>query len=156
VRANLTHARPPGEDEPGAPLYARLLFPLASRLSSDEGWLATSIAWMVLALSLVAGRLVPALARAARGTALAAAVALLFIGSGTLYRLVTIDLPPHGVVVAAGETPVRFEPTDGGTVHFQAALGTVLRVLGEREGWAQVARPDGRRGWIARSALEPL
>jgi len=26
-------------------------------------------------------------------------------------------------------------------------------VLAEREGWAQVARPDGKRGWIARDAI---
>jgi tetratricopeptide (TPR) repeat protein len=156
VRANLAHARPAGEDEPDAPLHARLLFPLASRLGSDEAWLATSAAWTVLMLCLVVGRLAPAAARAARGVALAATITVLVVGSGALYRLVTTDLPPHGVVVAAGETPVRFEPADGGTVHFQAALGTVVRVLGEREGWAQVARPDGRRGWIARAALALL
>jgi uncharacterized protein YgiM (DUF1202 family) len=29
----------------------------------------------------------------------------------------------------------------------------VLRVLAEREGWAQVARLDGKRGWIPRDAI---
>jgi tetratricopeptide (TPR) repeat protein len=156
VQANLAHARPAGDDESAAPLHARLLFPLAHRLSSDEAWLATSIAWAVLALCLVVGRLAPSLARAARGSGLVAAAALLVLGSAAVYRLVTLDLRAHGVVVAAGETPVRFEPAEAGTVHFQAGLGTVVRVLGEREGWAQVARPDGRRGWIARAAIELL
>jgi len=32
----------------------------------------------------------------------------------------------------------------------------VLRLVGERGGWAQVRRADGRRGWIERAAVATL
>jgi SH3-like domain-containing protein len=67
-----------------------------------------------------------------------------------------IDLPPYAVVVADKETTVRFEPSDSGTAHYAAKPGTVLRILTEREGWAQVSRSDGQRGWIEAKALAPL
>ena len=59
-------------------------------------------------------------------------------------------------MVASADTGVRFEPSPTGTTHFESKPGTVLRVLSEREGWAQVARPDGKRGWIARGAIATL
>jgi SH3-like domain-containing protein len=51
---------------------------------------------------------------------------------------------------------VRFEPTSAGTVHFRAMTGSRLRLLGERDGWVQVARPDGLRGWVERDAVASL
>ena len=62
----------------------------------------------------------------------------------------------RAVVVAPAEVAVRFEPTPTGTAHFQAKPGTVLRVVTEREGWTQVARGDGLRGWVERAAVAPL
>jgi hypothetical protein len=50
------------------------------------------------------------------------------------YRLATIDLPTFAVVVATADTDVCFEPSARGTTHFETKPGTVLRVLGEREG----------------------
>src|SRR6185295_13546681 len=85
-----------------------------------------------------------------------AAIALVLLLPAAVYRLVTIDEANAAVVVAHEQTSVRFEPAAGGTVHFQAKPGSVLRVLGEREGWAQVARRDGRRGWIPRQAIAVL
>jgi hypothetical protein len=156
VHANLLHARSADETEDGTPLYARLLFPLATRMSSDELWLATSLTWTLLAVCMIVARLAPRGARAASRSALVAGLALAVVGASTVYRLATVEWPRHAVVVAASETPVRFEPTEAGTIHFQAPPGTVLRVLAEREGWAQVGRPDGRRGWIARPTIETL
>jgi len=49
---------------------------------------------------------------------------------------------------------VRFEPSGGGTVYFQAKPGTMLRLVGAREGWAQVERDDGRRGWVEHDAID--
>ena len=53
-------------------------------------------------------------------------------------------------------TTVRFEPSPNGTEYFQAKPGSTVELLAEREGWAQVARRDGRRGWIERQTLAPL
>ena len=96
------------------------------------------------------------LAPLARGAALAAAVALVLTAGSAAYRLATVDLPTFAVVVATADTDVRFEPSASGTTHFETKPGTVLRVLGKREGWTQVARPDGKRGWIARPAIATL
>ncbi len=105
---------------------------------------------------LIAARLVPSAARSCRVAAIVAAVGLALTGSSAAYRLATVDLPSYAVVVAATDTDVRFEPSESGTSHFTTKPGTVLRILGEREGWAQVTRPDGKRGWVERAAIVAL
>ena len=84
------------------------------------------------------------------------AAALALVVPAAVYRLATVDVPAYAVVVAPAEVAVRFEPATTGTTHFQAKPGTVLRVVAEREGWAQVARRDGRRGWVETSAVARL
>jgi hypothetical protein len=91
--------------------------------------------------------------RTATRGAVVAALALGVIAASAAYRLITVDLRPTVVVIAPGETAVRFEPSENGTVHFQAKPGVTLRRLGAREGWVQVGRDDGRRGWIERAAV---
>jgi tetratricopeptide (TPR) repeat protein len=153
LEANLGYA---GGERPREPVWARILFPLATRMSGDELLLAASAAWTTLMLLLVAARLVPAAQRGASAAAIAAGVALTVLLGSAAYRLVTLDLPSWAVVVAAGDSTVRFEPSATGTAHFDAKPGDVLRLLAEREGWAQVARGDGRRGWVERDALAGL
>ncbi len=152
LHANLGYARERSGDSDAAPLWARLGLPLASRASSDELLLVASLCFALLVAGAVAARMVPSLARAGRATAIAAAVGLAISGASAAYRLATVDLPTFAVVVAAGGD-VRFEPSATGTTHFETKPGAVLRVLGEREGWVQVARSDGKRGWIAASAI---
>jgi len=60
------------------------------------------------------------------------------------------------VVVSDRVATVRFEPSPTGAAHFDAKPGALLRFVREREGWAQVARGDGRQGWIEREAVERL
>jgi SH3-like domain-containing protein len=56
-----------------------------------------------------------------------------------------------------GDVPVRFEPSETGTSHFEATPGAVVEVVAERSGWAQVARrADGRRGWVPLAVIERL
>ena len=177
LHANLGYAREKSGDGDPTPLWARFVFPLAARASSDELLAAASACFMLLMTLLIVARVfhfVPArlgtdtpnaatalgaraqFAPLARGAALAAAVALVLTAGSAAYRLATVDLPTFAVVVATADTDVRFEPSASGTTHFETKPGTVLRVLGEREGWAQVARPDGKRGWIARPAIATL
>jgi tetratricopeptide (TPR) repeat protein len=156
LHANLGYAREKSGDDDTIPLWARLTLPLAPRASSDELLLATSLSFTLLMAALIAARLLPTAARASRGVAVAVAVLLALTGSAAAYRIATIDAPTFAVVVAAADTDVRFEPSANGTAHFATKPGTVLRVLAEREGWAQVARPDGKRGWIARDAIATL
>jgi tetratricopeptide (TPR) repeat protein len=156
VQANLGFAQSLSGDADGEPLLARLVFPLAGRLATDELLFAASLAWTALMLLLVAGRLAPTRRRAAARAAAGAAVVLAAVVGSAGYRLVRVDLPSWAVVVARDDANVRFEPSPTGTAHFQAKPGSVLRLLGEREGWAQVARRDGRRGWVERGALAAL
>jgi len=170
LHANLGYAREKSGDGETTPLWARLTLPLASRASSDELLAAASACFTLLMAALIAARVLasaarvfsnaagglPTAARASRGVAAVAAVLLALTGSSAVYRLATVDLPTFAVVVAGTDTDVRFEPSANGTAHFTTKPGAVLRVLAEREGWAQVARPDGKRGWIARDAITEM
>jgi tetratricopeptide (TPR) repeat protein len=156
LRANLDFARTLSGDAEEEPLWTRALLPLASRFGTEQLLLAASGCYTALLLFLALARLLPALRRAVAPTAAVAGVALALLLPAAAYRLWTVDGPAMAVVVAREETSVRFEPAAAGTVHFAAKPGSVLRVLAEREGWAQVARRDGRRGWVAREAIRPL
>jgi len=156
VRANLAFARADdaGGDEP--PRWTRLAFPLAAVWSSDTLVSVAAAAWWALFLLLALRHLLPATRRPAGWGAVAAGVVLALAGASAAYRLYTVDLRRMAVVVAPATVAVRFEPTANGTVHFRAKSGATLRLLGEREGWVQVARPDGLRGWVEREAVGEL
>jgi tetratricopeptide (TPR) repeat protein len=156
LAANLAYARTLTEEDDDRSLAATLLVPLASRLSSDELLRGAALAYTILMVLLIALRLLPAVARPARLGAVAAAVTLLVFGSAGVYRVLTVDLPDWAVLVGGEERAVRFEPADTGTEHFRAKPGRVLRILAERNDWAQVARRDGKRGWVERAHLSPL
>jgi SH3-like domain-containing protein len=113
-------------------------------------------AWWALFLLLAARHLLPAARRAMGWAALAVGVLLAISGASAAYRLWTVDFRREAVVVASAPVDVRFEPTSAGTVHFRAMTGSRLRLLGERDGWVQVARPDGLRGWVERDAVASL
>ena len=154
VHANLRFARPDGDDEP--PLTRRLLFPLATGVSTDTLLLWASGLYTGVVLLLAIARLAPSSARAATRSAVAAGVVLAVVATSAAYRLVSVDLPPQAVVVASEGATVRFEPSPSGTAHFEVKTGSRLRVLATRDGWSQVARGDGTRGWIAVDAITPL
>jgi tetratricopeptide (TPR) repeat protein len=154
LRANLRFARGTEEDE--GPLVARLLFPLAGRFTTDTLCFVASLLFALVLALRIAARLLPAQGRLAVRAATFAALALVVVGASAAYRLATVDLPSYAVVVAPQGATVRFEPSAGGTVHFEAKTGNVLRLLATRERWAQVVRPDGTRGWIETSAIEAL
>jgi tetratricopeptide (TPR) repeat protein len=156
LHANLGYARESSGDADTTPLWARLALPLASRASTDELLLTASACFWSLLVLLIVARLVPRAARSTRIAAGAAALVLVVVAASAVYRLATIDLPAYAVVVAKHDTAVRFEPSQSGTTHFATKPGAVLRVLAEREGWAQVARSDGKRGWIARDAIADI
>jgi tetratricopeptide (TPR) repeat protein len=156
VAANLAYARTLSDEDAEVPLWARLLFPLAPRLTADELLTGAAIAYTTLMLLLIAARLTARGPRPLRAATIAAGVVLaVFVTSGA-YRFATVELPARAVVVAPDRVAVRFEPATSGTEHFTAKPGRVLRVLDERDDWAQVARSDGKRGWVERSALAPL
>ncbi len=156
LHANLGFAREGSDDSGDLPIYARLLFPLAERMSGDKMLLFASALYTLLMTSLILSRLVPTAQRIGSRVTVGVAVALAIVVTSTAYRLWAIDLPTYAVVVARSEQTVRFEPSASGTTHYAAKPGALLRVLAEREGWAQVARSDGERGWIESAAVAKL
>ncbi|HVN85392.1 MAG TPA: BatD family protein [Candidatus Binatia bacterium] len=156
VHANLEYARSLSDPAEETPIYARLLFPLAERMSSDELLIAASVAYTLLMLLLTVGRLMAPAQRTAFVASAGVAVVLVLALSSGVYRLLTLDLPTYAIVVAPTEQTVRFEPSANGTAHYAAKPGALLRVVAEREGWLQVARFDNQRGWIEAAAVAKL
>jgi tetratricopeptide (TPR) repeat protein len=156
VRANLAFAREHGAEDDEPPRWTRVAFPLAGVWSSDTVLAVAAAAWWTVFLLLAGRHLLPAARRPMGWAALAAGVLFAISGASAAYRLWTVDLRREAVVVASAPVAVRFEPTSAGTVHFRAVTGSRLRLLGERDGWVQVARPDGLRGWVERDAVASL
>jgi tetratricopeptide (TPR) repeat protein len=156
LAANLAYARELAGDAPVDSLLTRVLFPLAGRLDTEHLLLLAALGWWTMLLALTVSRFVPAVESALRWTASVAAVILALGLSSAAFRYRTTELPRWGVVTATAETTVRYEPSPSGTAFFAARPGTVLRIVGEREGWLQVAGRDGRRGWIDATMVSRL
>jgi tetratricopeptide (TPR) repeat protein len=156
VRANLTYAQSlSGATTCDPPLWRRLLFPLAQRLSVNQLFWLTGTAYSALFLLLAARRLLAQRPRWLLYAAEAAGIPLIIGATSLAYQLIA-ERQPAAVVVRDGDNAVRFEPAESGTVHYVLKEGSLLQVLETRDGWWQVARCDGRRGWIQSSALETL
>ncbi len=155
--ANLTYARSlTGAEACVPPLWANWLFPFASSFPS---WQLSMVASCLLALALATLALRRIAGTRGRPSAYLAGIcfvmAALVAGSAG-YRAVQVELISTVVVVTEGSAPVRFEPAEDGTTHFAAPQGSRLEGGETRPGWAQVARCDGRRGWIEAAAIEAL
>jgi len=157
LAANLTYAQSLSGAEPCvAPLWQRALFPLAQRFASSGLFWLTSAAYSLLMLALAAYRLWPGRPGWLAYTAAALAASVVITSASLAQQVSTDEWQRQAVVVADGETPARFEPAANGTVHFALKEGARVRVLDTREGWLQIARCDGRRGWIPKAAVAEL
>jgi tetratricopeptide (TPR) repeat protein len=161
VTANLQLARERlGADAATAPLdepwWVRLLVPLAPRANATELVVAASVAYTVTMLLLAARLFLPGARKLCGRAAMITSVLLIVAASAAGVRLVNEHARAAAVVVRPGDVPVRFEPSETGTVHFTLSEGAVVRELARRDGWCQVARGDGRRGWIEAGAVETL
>ncbi len=135
-------------------LWQRLLFPLAHTLATDQLVWLTSAAYSLLFVVFAAYRLWLRRPLLYAGWGLVAF--LVVLTPSLVQQLWTSDWQRHAIVLTQEDHPVRFEPATSGTVHFSVTQGTLVQVLDVREDWWQVARCDGRRGWIEKDALEEL
>lgn len=156
LTANLAYARELSGDAPIESAATRVLFPLAGRLDTDRMLLLAAFGWWTALLASAAARLASSFQSALRGTTRVALVLLVVALSSAVYRYQATELPSWAVVTANAEVTVRYEPSQSGTAFFAAKPGTVLRVLGDRDGWLQVAGRDGRRGWIETASVERM
>lgn len=155
VGVNLAYALELAKEEvPERPFWQRLLFPFASRATTGQLSVLTSLLWFawwgLLALRLV----LPSLRIVVGRAAWCVLVAVLIAGGNLAVRVGTVELRRDAVVVEAGETAVRFEPSENGTEHFRVNEGALLEVTDERDEWLQVRRWDSRRGWIPARTVE--
>jgi tetratricopeptide (TPR) repeat protein len=141
---------------PQPPLWVRIALPLASHASTGELAIATSALYAVVMILLTLRLFLPQGRRALGRVAAAVAVVALITGTALGYRLVDEHVRTTAVIVRAGEIPVRFEPSENGTVHFTLSEGALVRRLAERDGWYQIRRSDGRRGWVEADSVEVL
>jgi len=157
LRANLAYAQSLTDAAPCTPAFwQRLVFPLAQRLPTRQlVWLA-SLWYTLLILTLIAHQMWARRPRWLLYLSGALGAALLITATSLGEQLTTVEWPRHAVVVSSGDTPARFEPATSGTLHFVLKQGALVSVLDARQGWLQVARCDGRRGWVEQSALEEL
>ncbi len=157
LAANLRFARSLTGAEVCQPLlWQGLVFPLAHRVATDQLVWLTSAAYSLLFVVFAVYRLWPRRPQWLRYAGWGVTAGLVVITLSLVQQLWTSDWQRHAVVLKQEDSPVRFEPAASGTVHFAVTQGTRLRVLDVREGWWQVARCDGRRGWIEKDALEEL
>lgn len=70
---------------------------------------------------------------------------------GWVYRKL-VSKTPH-VIVKSSTANIRSTPSTRSQVLGQAGYGEVLRRLEHRQGWVQVERNDGLKGWMARHLL---
>lgn len=138
------------------PRWVRLLVPLAFRANATELVVAASVAYTLTMLLLTVRLFLPGARKACGRAAMVTSLLLTVAASAAIVRLVNEQLRTAAVVVRPGDVPVRFEPSENGTVHFTLSEGAIVRELARRDGWHQVARGDGRRGWIEAGALEIL
>ncbi|WP_200391812.1 tetratricopeptide repeat protein [Roseibacillus ishigakijimensis] len=64
--------------------------------------------------------------------------------------------PVNAVVVSSEASPVRSEPSAGGSIILKAGPSTACRVLAERGPWSYIELPDHTRGWIISDGLESI
>ena len=153
IATNLALAREIAKspDEPPA-LWKRVLLAPAWSFSTAE----LAAAWTVLWLAAWAAIAAVGLGRSLRATAAALSLSVLFIGASLALRLWSDEISSWAVVVGPGVTAARFEPASGGKEHFRLEEGALVEVRDAREGWAQVRRRDGLRGWIPEESVGRL
>ncbi len=157
LEANLRFAHSlTGAEVCQSPLWQRLVFPLSHRVTTDQLVWLTSAAYTLLFGVFAACRLWPRRPQWLLSVGWGVTAGLVVITLSLVQQLRTSDWQRYAVVLEKEDTPVRFEPAVSGTIHFSVPQGTRVRVLDVREGWWQVARCDGRRGWIEKDVLEEL
>jgi tetratricopeptide (TPR) repeat protein len=157
LEANLAYARSQtGAEDCTPPLWQRLAFPMARRMATGRLVWLTSALYTALLSALAVYRLWPRRPRWLVYAAAGFGVLVVVSSTSLAERLFNNDWQRQAVVTADGDTPARFEPADNGTVHFTLKEGSLVRVRDVRQGWLQVARCDGRRGWLPKDAVGDL
>lgn len=109
---------------------------------------AAAIAWALVGWA-------PRARALTRPVAWCVSLATTVVLAALVVQTVCVDGVPKAVTVGKG-VEVKFAPQESGTLHFTLPQGAVVRVLGREFGWVQVARADGKSGWVKENALKRL
>lgn len=83
-------------------------------------------------------------------------IALFLLNLAALYvRYYDEEISKHAVVIQK-EAECKYEPIDTSTTYYKLQEGDEAAVLKTRNGWRQVERPDGKRAWVKKEAVEPI
>ena len=70
-----------------------------------------------------------------------------------------LTIREHSVIkaVATSESAnVLFEPNLAATLYYELKEGAVVNIVEEKDGWALIKRPDGKRGWVEKKNLAKI
>lgn len=86
-----------------------------------------------------------------------ALVVFALLWSGVVFgvRYYEEEILKKGVVVAKA-TEAKYEPVESSTTYYKVQEGDEVTVLGTREGWRHIRRPDGKSAWIGEAAVEEI
>ncbi len=62
---------------------------------------------------------------------------------------------PRAVMIQES-ADVRFEPNSTATLYYQLKEGASVDIVGEKDDWLLIKRPDGKRGWVEQKYLEKI
>jgi len=80
-----------------------------------------------------------------------------FVWSGLVFgiRYYEEEILKKGVVVAK-TAEAKYEPVESSTTYYKIQEGDEVTVLGTREGWRHIRRPDGKSAWVNEAAVEEI
>ncbi len=151
LRANLEYLRSeltPGTESrmPLAPVLR--LLAADGRLATRELATALAVLLWLATLTWIADHWMPALRRLIRPAAGAASISTAILALMLMLQFFAIDRVPYAVTIK-DNVQVRFAPVLQATAHYVLPEGSMVRVLGQEDGWLRVRRKDGLLGWVS-------
>jgi tetratricopeptide (TPR) repeat protein len=80
-------------------------------------------------------------------------IGILFLISLSITFLTARELSKVQAVAISQSAEVRFEPNPAATLYYELKEGAVVNIVEEKDGWALIKRPDGKRGWVEQKNL---
>jgi tetratricopeptide (TPR) repeat protein len=133
--------------------FERLAQRLFEGLAMDALTVFLSVSYILIVLVLIGFLYIPGFKKTGRIILVVLAV-LLVLSAVSLNR--RIRLFRHGAIVITKEAKAQFEPVEGATTYFKLAEGQKVETIEESGNWFKVRRPDGKTGWVDKSALGAL
>lgn len=159
LNANLEYIRNKSGQSLRGPWYYELNQFLAYLATSDQLTTISSILFFLLIALLILTVLFPQKIKSEPGGMKPLwlygilSISIVFLVSLTI-TVLTIREQARSQAVAVGETTeVRFEPNSAATLYYELKEGALVYLLQERNGWALIKRPDGKRGWVEENNL---